>query len=593
MIHLLKTYYRNLRLKHKMVILTFLVLLTFSIGGVSILQYAFHLYNKEIYRQSAQALQVSTNSIEAELRKLERLSYQISTDTYVQSYLIELADTESSYNRYMIGAELRKRLIDIGALSKYVQSIQVYDNFDREYASGIALKNLSKQRLNQIKRLTEQEEGGAAWLSPTEEDDSIIVARDIREYLTFSFEKLGTVGIRVDIKEIVNEITSNLEDEDTSFLIFDQEETQIFTNETPIEKVKPSHFALNKQGYQIVKINKERYFLTYSEASDLGWTYMILTPYSNLFMVITQARTAVFVTYLALFLFVIFLGSKFTGTIVNPIESLNRKMKKVQTGHFDYEDLNTESYFTKDEAGQMHENFKKMMNQINYLIEENYKKQLLIKESEFKALQAQVNPHFLYNTLESINWSAKIAGEKKISQMAESLGYVLRASINMKSTLIPLSEEISIVDHYITIQKYRFEDRLYFTKHIPEHLLRMDVPKFILQPLVENSIRYGLQEMMGRCEIILEIKETVQNIEIIISDNGPGMTVSHLHNVRKGEYEPKGNGIGLKNISERIKILFGNDYGLRMESEQNKGTKVVIILPKEAKDQYVQSAAGR
>ncbi|WP_425431943.1 sensor histidine kinase [Gracilibacillus ureilyticus] len=591
--HNLKNYYMNLRLKHKMVILTLLVLLTFSIGGLSILQYAFNLYNKEIYRQSAQALQVSTNSIEAEMKKLERLSYQIATDTYVQSYLTELSKTESNYNRYMIGAELRKRLIDIGALSKYVESIQLYDKYDEEYASGIALKNLSDKRLEEIKNITKLEEGGVAWAPPTKEDATMIVARDIREYLDFSFARLGTVAVRIDIEEIVNEITKNLEEQNTSFLIFDEEENQIFMNDNQIESIKPSQFHINQQGYQIVKINKERYFLTYSEANELGWTYMILTPYSNLFMVISQTRTAVFVTYFALFLIVIFLGSRFTGTIVNPIESLNQKMKKVQTGNLDYYDLESEASFTKDEAGQLHENFKKMMNQINYLIGENYKKQLLIKESEYKTLQAQVNPHFLYNTLESINWSAKIAGEKKISQMAESLGYVLRSSINMKSTLIPLKEEISIVDHYITIQKYRFEERLLFQKQIYEELLNVNVPKFILQPIVENAIRYGLQEMVGVCEILLDIKEEHGNICITVSDNGPGMTLKHLNNVIKGNYEPKGTGIGLRNINERIKILFGENYGIKIDSEINKGTNIKIILPREADDSYVQNIAGR
>src|SRR5699024_6392903 len=114
---------------------------------------------------------------------------------------------------------------------------------------------------------------------------------------------------------------------------------------------------------------------TYLEANRLDWTYMILTPYSNLFTVITQARTAVFLTYLLLFFLMIYLGSKFTGTIINPIESLNQKMKKVQTGDLDYSETEDEINFSKDEAGQMHENFKKMMEQINYLIAENYKKQ--------------------------------------------------------------------------------------------------------------------------------------------------------------------------------------------------------------------------
>ncbi|MDX8044690.1 sensor histidine kinase [Gracilibacillus sp. S3-1-1] len=579
MINKLRLQFLNLRLKYKMVILTSLVLLAFSIGGLSILQYAFHLYNKEIYRQSAQALQVSANSVEAELKKMERLSYQIATDTYVQTYLLDLSKTDSSYIQFLIGNDLRTRLLHIGALNKYVQSIQVYDQHNKEYASGNLMRNLSEERLVMMKEAAEKEKGGVSWLSPMDQDQTVMAVRAIREYNDFTFEQLGFMGIRVDIIELMDELTRNVKEQETNFFIFDQDEQPIFTSTSGFEDVKPSKFIEHDAGYQMIRYNGERYFLTYSEDNHLDWTYMILTPYSNLFTVITQARTAVFLTYFVLFLLMIFLGSKFTGTIVNPIESLNKKMKKVQTGDMTYGDEDME--ITKDEAGEMHENFQKMMAQIHYLIEENYKKQLLIKESEFNALQAQVNPHFLYNTLDSINWSAKIAGEQKISQMAESLGFVLRASINMKDTMIPLKEEIAIVDHYITIQSYRFAERLAFSKDIPEQLVSIFVPKFIIQPLVENAIRYGLQEMIGTCTIQLVIIETEDTIVITVEDNGPGMEEAYVKQILSGDFQPKGTGIGLRNINDRVQLLFGEAYGLAMKSDIDKGTVVSITLPKE------------
>ncbi|SFM21233.1 two-component system, sensor histidine kinase YesM [Gracilibacillus orientalis] len=592
MIRKIRQIYMDLRLKYKMVILTSLVLLAFSIGGLSILQYAFQKYNNEIYRQSAQAIQVSTNSVEAELKKMERLSYQISTDMYVQAYLQELNNTDSNYNKFTIGMELRKRLISIGALNKYVQSMQVYDRNDKEYASGNLIIKLSKDRLNTMKENAAEEEGGVSWVSSSEEDPTLIATREVREYMDFSFEQLGTIGVRVDIQEIVHDLTNNLEEQKTSFLIFDSEDRRIFSNNSQVENIYPSQYKQGEQGYQIVKYKGERFFLTYSDENHLGWTYMILTPYNNLFNVITQTRTAVFLTYFGLFLLMIFLGSKFTGTIVNPIESLNRKMKKVQTGKFDYDDSDLKPKYPRDEAGQMHENFQIMMQQINDLIVENYKKQLLIKESEYKTLQAQVNPHFLYNTLESINWSAKIAGEKKISQMAESLGYVLRASINMKGAFVTLAEEVAIVEHYITIQSFRFEERLDFRKNIPPKYDEVLIPKSIIQPIVENSIRYGLQEMIGVCTIKVEVEEINEDLLISVSDNGPGMEEDYLNKIMTGDYQPKGTGIGLKNIEERIKILFGESYGIYIESVENQGTKVIIKVPKKGETTYVQSVVS-
>src|SRR5690606_3846300 len=121
---------------------------------------------------------------------------------------------------------------------------------------------------------------------------------------------------------------------------------------------------------------------------------------------------------------------------------------------------------------------------------------------------------------------------------------------------------------YITIQSYRFEDRLEFDKNVPAELLKIEVPKFILQPIIENSIRYGLQEMVGVCKIQLVAEKVNDTLELNLSDNGPGMDESYLRKIEKGNYEPKGTGLGLKNINERIKILFGESYGLTIKSEK-------------------------
>ncbi|UOQ85263.1 cache domain-containing sensor histidine kinase [Gracilibacillus salinarum] len=585
--------YLNLRLKYKMVVLTSLVLLAFSLGGISILQYAFHIYNKEIYRQSAQSLQVSSNSVEAELKKMEQLSFQFATDSYVQSYLLKLNETNANYDKFNLGNQLRLRLVDIGSVSKYVDSVHIFDLYDNEYASGKAIMTLTNQRLAEMKELANEEDGRPTWLPPVESDQTVLTTREIRNYLDFSFERMGTVGIRVDIQEIVQNLTQNLEEENTNFLIFDKNEEMIFSNNADVENIMPSRYQLNQDGYKIVKYKNERYFLTYSDANYLGWKYMILIPYNNLFTAISNAKTAVFITYLCLFIIVLILGLKFTGTITNPIESLNKKMKIVQTGNIENYDFDSSTMHLKDEAGEMHQNFEEMMKRINHLIAENYKKQLLIQEAEFQTLQAQVNPHFLYNTLESINWTAKIKGETKISQMAEALAFILRASINNADKFIPLKEELEIVDNLITIQSYRFEERLHFEKNIPAHYLQLLIPKSIIQPLVENSIRYGLEEIMGVCKIKITVTEKDNDLYISVEDNGAGMDPDYLMKVKQGVHEPKGTGIGLNNINERVKILFGDEYGIKIESEKEKGTIVTVKVPCGEEKDDVQSVVSR
>ncbi|SDZ31376.1 two-component system, sensor histidine kinase YesM [Evansella caseinilytica] len=597
MIKKIVTFYSNLRIKYKMFLLISFVLVLFSIGGVSILQYAFHVYNDEIYRQSAQSLSISSTSIENEIKNMERLSYSVATDMYVHTYLTLLKNSESAYERYVIGDDLRKRLLVLGALDKYVDSLQIYDLQDKEYASGNRIVLFDKERLQSIKDQTVTEQGGLLRVYPIEADAAMIVARDVRSYATLSLERLGTAVVRFSLDEIVSNFSNSLDDKNAQLVIFNDDNQQIYPQDSESASLSAEFFKEGMEemnGYQLVKADGERFFVTYSKANHTNWTYMIITPYSSLFQAITFAKRAVTIIYAVMFLFIIFLAMRFIGGVTSPIESLNRKMEQVQSGELkDFGDYAEDVPFSLDEAGQMHHNFKRMMEQIDYLISENYKKQLVIKDAEFKTLQAQVNPHFLYNTLESINWAAKVGGHRQISSMAESLGYILRSSINMKEALIPLEEELRIVNNYITIQAYRFEERLAFSVDIPPEILANKVPKFILQPLVENAIHYGLQQKLGTCTITVTGKAAGSQLVITVTDDGPGMEGNFVRKLTEGEYQSRGTGIGIKNIHERVKILFGEQYGLRVESERNKGTKVQITLPYEGGNDNVQGAVGR
>ncbi|WP_062047593.1 sensor histidine kinase [Bacillus sp. JCM 19034] len=177
--------------------------------------------------------------------------------------------------------------------------------------------------------------------------------------------------------------------------------------------------------------------------------------------------------------------------------------------------------------------------------------------------------------------------------MAESLGYILRSSINVKESLIPLENEMKIVESYQTIQSYRFEERLDFHMDISEDLYTCHVPKFMLQPLVDNSIRYGLQKMIGTCTILVSVHQDGDHLIFTVEDNGVGIENELLQKIVSWDYESQGNGIGLKNIQHRIQTLFGQEFGISIDSEVGKGTTVRIRLPVIRGDHNVQSAIGR
>ncbi len=593
MVKRLSLLYSDLRIKYKLFLLISFITLAFTLGGIAILQFAFNTYNEEIYRQSAQSLSVSSTSIENELIKLERLSFLVSTDQEIQQYLTELRDSETAYQQFVLSRKVKKRLLDLGALNKYVSSIQVYDVYDNEHASGNQIISFPDPRLQNIIQDAQSKRGGVQWIFPGEDDSSLIIAREVRSYshLSLPLEHLGTIIVRININEIANSFSNSLLHSGSRLLILDNSNYLFYPLNYTLSKDLLSVRMQDPRGYKLIRDSGEQLFITYSTAKHTNWTYMIVTPYRNLFEAISAVRNAVLLIYSFMFIIILILAVRFASGITNPIESLNHKMKKIQTGDLELDEREYLS-FPNDETGQMHYNFKVMMEEIQFLMQENSRKLIVIKDAEYKTLQAQVNPHFLYNTLESINWAAKMKGHQQISKMAESLGFILRSSINMKETLITLEEELKIVESYITIQSYRFEERLSFQIDFPKSIYSCMVPKFILQPLVDNSIKYGLQQIVGTIHISLYCKIDNNDMVLTIEDDGPGIEEELIAAIKKGDYVSQGNGLGLKNIHERIQILFGEQYGVDIVSHIQKGTKVHIRLPYERGVHHVQSASS-
>jgi two-component system sensor histidine kinase YesM len=259
-------------------------------------------------------------------------------------------------------------------------------------------------------------------------------------------------------------------------------------------------------------------------------------------------------------------------------------MKQVQKGNYSLADMEA---LPMDEVGQLHRAFRMMIQEIDELIHENYDKQLLIRETQFKALQAQINPHFLYNTLDSVIWLAKINGQKQISEILEALGQLFRSSISLKDTLISLEEELDIVRNYVTIQKFRYRERLNFEMQVDERYYSCLIPKMSLQPLVENAIHYALEPSDEPSFIRVYAVPGHQRLTLVVEDNGPGMEEDLLEKVRKGKARTRGQGIGVTNIAERLEIAFGESYGLRIESEQGAGTRVYVDIPMESREKHV------
>lgn len=265
--------------------------------------------------------------------------------------------------------------------------------------------------------------------------------------------------------------------------------------------------------------------------------------------------------------------------IASPIKQLESAMRQVQKGNFE---VIAPIAGTK-EVQSLSSSFAIMIAKIKKLMDDIQRVEALKRQHELDALQAKINPHFLYNTLDSMIWMAETGDKDGVIKMTTALASLFRVSIAKGHDIITIREEFFHTKNYLEIQQMRYKDKFKFFIDLPQELENCPTIKLIVQPIVENSIYHGIKLLQEEGIIRISAKEESGNVIISIEDNGIGMseeTQSHLDPNVKYENKSDGNGIGLRNIEERIKLTYGNEYGLRITSELEVGTKVEIVIPK-------------
>ncbi|GGF24069.1 sensor histidine kinase YesM [Halobacillus andaensis] len=566
-----KPFYSNFKIKDKIFSVSLLLLMIFGLLGLITYHYFTSLYEERIYDESADMLRLSSSVVDKELNMIEDLSFQVSTDGVVQRYIDTINNEKYTFEAYETESRLLERLLTYASIRRYISSMQVIDRYGEKHTTGFDTE-IENDSLK-IRRLLADTEGANVW-TPVDGENAISSARLIRKKENLSLQNLGTLIISIDMDEFVKE-TLNFSPDNKDFVITSDNEIFYQSNEGEWEIEDFSNEG-DGSGYTTTEIDGKEYLLSYSHSQFSQLTYHHLLPYDNISKQTDAIKLIMIVCFLLMLTLTILLSRRAANNISKPLESLSARMKKVQEGDFD-ESIPEEYY--NDEIGELHDNFRLMLNRINELIKENYTKQLMIKETEYKALQAQINPHFLYNTLDSINWLAKINKQEKISVMADALGNMMRNIISKKAPMITIKEELEIVRNYITIQKYRYDQRLVFSLDIPMDYHESKIPKLSIQPIVENAIQHGLEEMIDECRISVDITEVGEDLEITVTDNGPGIEEDKLEGIYRGKIHSKSSGIGLSNINERIKMMFGDAYGITIDSTIGEGTKVRILLP--------------
>ena len=315
---------------------------------------------------------------------------------------------------------------------------------------------------------------------------------------------------------------------------------------------------------------------TMSKSKKTGWTVVGAAYTSELLKNNEQAQMWYLLVASILLLAVIGISGIISREITKPIRSLRDSMRKVQNGQFDTH----VEVITENEIGSLGRSFNLMTSEIQALMEQNVYEQKQKRKSELKALQAQINPHFLYNTLDSIIWMSEAGENDEVVEMTSALARLLRQSISNDQEEVELEKEIEYVKNYLTIQKMRYKDKLEFFIYVDPRVAHVPIIKLVLQPLVENAIYHGIKYKETKGNLKIYARPVDGRVEIVVADDGIGMDEDVMEHIfDEHRKEQKRNGVGVPNVQKRLKLQYGSEYGIRYESVKGAGTKAVITIP--------------
>ncbi|MGI6778511.1 MAG: sensor histidine kinase [Acetivibrionales bacterium] len=347
-----------------------------------------------------------------------------------------------------------------------------------------------------------------------------------------------------------------------------------------------------RSGHFIAKINGRKEFIVFNTLSNIGWKIIGRVELKDLMRSAYTIRTITIIVTLLCIVFTAILYLFISEKLTLPIRNLKNKMKQAEGENFF---ATKAEYGSMDEIGELYRSFNKMLEKIRQLIENNKREQQALKKSELKALQAQINPHFLYNTLDAIVWMSEANNNAKVVEITKALSNFFRIALSKGKEWITVNEEVEHTRSYLIIQSMRYRDVLNYSIDIDNSILNFRILKLILQPIVENALYHGIKNKRTPGFINVKAKR-ISNGKLLLEviDNGNGMTGQRLKEVVEGLNNDGSNneslnnesinnnkkaGFGLRNVNQRIKLYYGKQYGLTIKSEYKKGTCVSIIIP--------------
>lgn len=356
------------------------------------------------------------------------------------------------------------------------------------------------------------------------------------------------------------------------------------TDSIPLSEENPDYLTLpafTADSAVKIQLSGQSYMAMQTLIPGTEWNMVTLVPYSSFTLALTSLVKIIIGVSFLILLLAWFLSKPIAHTITRRIDLLCRYMQRTKDGILQ----EAPDVIYRDEIGTLYENYNFMISRIHTLLRENYQMGRELKSAEYKALQSQINPHFLYNTLDMISWLSYQNKSAQIGDIVYSLANFYKLSLNKGKYIVPISDEISHVSYYMKIQDLRFSGNIHFITDIAPVIQQYSIPKITLQPIVENALFHGILEKKSKTGQIKTTGKLEQDkVCLCVEDDGIGIPPGQLNTLlepcgEKERQEETGSHYGLRNIHKRIQLQYGEYYGLFFESAPGKGTRVTILLP--------------
>lgn len=561
--------YKKILLSYILIIVIPLIMVAAITGNIT-----SRYINEEVKKTTFQTLNQANKNISKMLENMKNAILYVSMNKELQYNLSRNGgETPFQINREVTA--IRNSILYPGIFNENYSSIEIFALHKNQYPMRLEQNDVMSSKVVENKewyKKTIQQNGRLYWYINDDFGKQMIsVSRLVFDIKNFA-KPIAVISVDMDMSKVASVVSDIHLGKTGKVYLVDDKGKLIYSEDKSFLYRYTTKLYNSSAGSDFVTINGNKIMVIYNTLPQNGWKLVGMVSMAELNEKAEMIRNFIYLTALLSLVIAALISLYFSYSISQPIIKLATEMKKVEKGNFN---ISVEENWG-GEIGVLYSSFNYMIKRINELIHEVYLSKIKEKDAELKALQAQINPHFLYNTLDTVNWLAVKHNVPEISKIVNSLASILRYSINKGNDVTTVENELKHVESYITIQKIRFKDKFEVSFNIDKRVLHYKTIKLILQPLVENAIIHGIETYEGKGKILINGYLDGEKIVFEVINNGNPIDLDLVNKLLDSPADDK-DSYGIQNVNERIKLYYGEEYGLYYQViDSNTVARIVI-----------------